>query len=143
MEKSVDLPITEKTSRIEKLLEIENIHEVSPSLPQGCEYANISGPQSVLPESGLQCAECSSGLDSATASGTSGRLSPESRSPTEGDSGCWLSSGRSLEHGQLWYCNDYCTLSAFQQSALGTAREPLKCGCMNVENDAIQEIHIN
>uniref|UniRef100_A0A3B3ZMI5 Fibronectin type-III domain-containing protein n=1 Tax=Periophthalmus magnuspinnatus TaxID=409849 RepID=A0A3B3ZMI5_9GOBI len=52
-------------------------------------------------------------------------MHPQSRSPAEGDSGCWLSSDHSLERGPSWYCNDYCTLSTFQQSALGTS-EPLK-----------------
>uniref|UniRef100_A0A3Q3MLW4 Interleukin-21 receptor-like n=1 Tax=Labrus bergylta TaxID=56723 RepID=A0A3Q3MLW4_9LABR len=39
--------------------------------------------------------------------------------PTEGDSGCWLSSHTSLEKDPPWYCNEYCTLSAFQQISPG------------------------
>ncbi|XP_014265244.2 interleukin-21 receptor [Maylandia zebra] len=34
-----------------------------------------------------------------------------------GDSGCWLCSDTSLEREPPWYCNEYCTLSAFQQSS--------------------------
>ncbi|XP_022046576.2 interleukin-9 receptor [Acanthochromis polyacanthus] len=40
------------------------------------------------------------------------------------DSGCWLSSNTSLENLEKdppWYCNEYCTLSAFQQSGSVTA----------------------
>uniref|UniRef100_A0A8C6UI15 Fibronectin type-III domain-containing protein n=1 Tax=Neogobius melanostomus TaxID=47308 RepID=A0A8C6UI15_9GOBI len=109
MDNTVDLPITEKTNHIEKIVECEDIHEVAPSLPQGSGYANMSG------------SECS-------------------RSPEEGDSGCWLSSDPSLEQNHLWYCNDYCTLSAFQQSALCTPSGSLKCGtCMIMRHDAIEE----
>ncbi|XP_023150032.2 uncharacterized protein LOC111584916 isoform X1 [Amphiprion ocellaris] len=42
-------------------------------------------------------------------------LSSEPQSPGA-DSGCWLSSNTSLEKDLPWYCNEYCTLSAFQQS---------------------------
>ncbi|CAJ1080848.1 interleukin-21 receptor isoform X1 [Xyrichtys novacula] len=42
-------------------------------------------------------------------------------SPAEGDSGCWLSSHSSLEKDSPWYCNEYCTLSAFQQISPVTA----------------------
>lgn len=141
MEKTTDLPKTEKTSHIENVFECEDIHEVTPSLPQGSRYANMSGPECALPEPGLPYAVSTSGLDSATASCTSACHSPQSRSP-EGDSGCWLSSNRSLEQSHLWYCNDYCTLSTFQQSALGTPSGTLKCDtCMIMRHDAIEEIH--
>ncbi|XP_026206882.1 interleukin-21 receptor isoform X2 [Anabas testudineus] len=43
-------------------------------------------------------------------------ITSQAGSPAEGDSGCWLCSDTSLERDPLWYCNDYCTLSAFQQS---------------------------
>lgn len=35
---------------------------------------------------------------------------------TVGDSGCWLCSDTSLDRDTPWYSNQYCTLSAFQQS---------------------------
>ncbi|XP_029933904.1 interleukin-21 receptor [Myripristis murdjan] len=35
---------------------------------------------------------------------------------TVGDSGCWLCSDTSLDRDIPWYSNQYCTLSAFQQS---------------------------
>lgn len=45
-------------------------------------------------------------------------LSSQPGSPAEGDSGCWLCSDKSLEKDFPWYCNDYCTLSAFQTSQI-------------------------
>lgn len=42
-------------------------------------------------------------------------------SPAEVDSGCWLSSHTSLEKDPPWYCNEYCTLTAFQQISPVTA----------------------
>ncbi|XP_008301924.1 interleukin-21 receptor [Stegastes partitus] len=53
-------------------------------------------------------------------------LCSEPRSPA-GDSGCWLSSDSSLEKEPPWYCNEYCTLSAFQQSGSVTAE---RCGSL-------------
>uniref|UniRef100_A0A3Q3VVE4 Fibronectin type-III domain-containing protein n=1 Tax=Mola mola TaxID=94237 RepID=A0A3Q3VVE4_MOLML len=38
-----------------------------------------------------------------------------SESPAEEDSGCYLCSHPSLERGAPFYCNEYCTLSAFRQ----------------------------
>ncbi|XP_071393199.1 interleukin-21 receptor isoform X2 [Centroberyx affinis] len=43
-------------------------------------------------------------------------LGSEQESAVEGDSGCWLCSDTSLEKGTPWYSNEYCTLSAFQES---------------------------
>ncbi|XP_047465040.1 interleukin-21 receptor [Mugil cephalus] len=40
----------------------------------------------------------------------------------DGDSGCWLSSDTFMERDPPWYCNEYCTLSAFQQSGSTTAQ---------------------
>ncbi|KAL3051285.1 hypothetical protein OYC64_001532 [Pagothenia borchgrevinki] len=37
--------------------------------------------------------------------------------PAEGDSGCWL------ERDPPWYCNEYCTLSSFQQGSPVTAED--------------------
>ena len=48
-------------------------------------------------------------------------LSSQPGSPAEGDSGCWLSSDTSLEKDSPWYCNEYCTLSAVQQTGPVTA----------------------
>ncbi|XP_071318645.1 interleukin-21 receptor [Trachinotus anak] len=48
-------------------------------------------------------------------------LSSQPGSPAEGDSGCWLCSDTSLERDSPWYCNEYCTLSAFQQTSPVTA----------------------
>ncbi|XP_033841064.1 interleukin-21 receptor [Periophthalmus magnuspinnatus] len=139
MEQIMELPKTEKIVHIDKMLE-SDICEAAPSPPQST-YANVSQSVAALLEEGLPYTVSTSGLDSATASCTSAYLSPQSRSPAEGDSGCWLSSDHSLERGPSWYCNDYCTLSTFQQSALGTS-EPLKYGTHMMGFDEIKEIDI-
>ncbi|KAK7919752.1 hypothetical protein WMY93_011036 [Mugilogobius chulae] len=140
MEKTVELP-KETTLHIDKMLECEDICEAAPSMTQSTEYANMREPEAALLELGLPCVGSTSGLDSATASCTSAYLSPQSRSPAEGDSGCWLNSDQSLERGPSWYCNDYCTLSTFQQSALGTGS--LKCApTLNMVADETNEIDI-
>lgn len=50
-------------------------------------------------------------------------LSLQPWSPAEGDSGCWLCSHTSLEVDAPFYCNEYCTLSAFQQTSSVTAED--------------------
>ncbi|XP_076616710.1 interleukin-21 receptor [Chaetodon auriga] len=47
--------------------------------------------------------------------------SSQASSPAEGDSGCWLCSHTSLEKDPPFYCNEYCTLSTFQQTGPFTA----------------------
>ncbi|CAL9698956.1 unnamed protein product [Knipowitschia caucasica] len=117
MEKNLELPKTEPTLHIDNMIECEDVCAAAPCDHSGV-YANMSQTE---PDQTL-------GLDSATASCTSAEhccLSPQSRSPAE-DSGCWLSSDQTLGTGPSWYCNNYCTLSTFQQTALATS-EPLKC----------------
>ena len=63
-------------------------------------------------------------------------LSSQPGSPEEGDSGCWL------EKEPPWYCNEYCTLSTFQQSGPVAAEhhgtKPCPTGIIRVE-EAITE----
>ncbi len=51
-------------------------------------------------------------------------LSSRPGSPGEEDSGCWLCSRTSLEKEPPFYCNEYCTLSAFQEMCPVTAEHP-------------------
>ncbi|XP_041829488.1 interleukin-21 receptor [Melanotaenia boesemani] len=64
----------------------------------------------------------------------------QSGSPAE-DSGCWLCSDTSLEKEPPWYCNEYCTLSCFQQSGSDHPKclNPEPCPARIISVDAFGE----
>lgn len=71
-------------------------------------------------------------------------LSSEPGSPAEGDSGCWLFSNSTRESDVPFYCNEYCTLSAFQQICPVTADQHTSlltktCPTMMIRGDAVIE----
>lgn len=118
---------TEETLQIDMLAKCEEqVQEVKeqhqPLVPHqaregGAGYRNISDPGCdtfllgvpYAVSTATPASDCGSSLRSC---------SPHPGNHTEGDSGCWLSSHTSLEKEPPLYCNQYCTLSAFQQAAL-------------------------
>ncbi|KAF7204579.1 interleukin-21 receptor [Nothobranchius furzeri] len=81
---------------------------------EGREYSNV--PTSTC-DADLSTPDTGDSVGWLSAQGSSGKTPAwsETWSPAD-DSGCWLSSDTSLEKEPPWYCNEYCTLSCFQQS---------------------------
>lgn len=114
----------EETLQINTLTELEVIEEdeCSPQFDhqfvQGSSYSNITDPGCDTSLLGMPYAVSTMTPPSAQGSSLKSlALSSRPGSPAEGDSGCWLS----LERDPLFYCNEYCTLSAFQQNSPVTA----------------------
>lgn len=143
-ENTMNVPKTENTSQIDKLTKCADIHEVDSCVIENSGYNNV--------ESGFKVDSSREPVDSVVPLGIPFTVSPsvlplsagscmstdlylQSGSPSEGDSGCWLSSDLSLEKGHPWYCNDYCTLSTFQQSAYSTSWEQ----GTHIDNKVIEE----
>ncbi|XP_042363867.1 interleukin-21 receptor [Plectropomus leopardus] len=79
---------------------------------EGSTYSNISNQCCDISLLGIPYAVSTMApLSSSESSLCSLTLSSQPGSSAEGDSGCWL------ERDPPWYCNEYCTLSAFQQSS--------------------------
>lgn len=90
-------------------------------LMEGSAYSNMTIPVCDEALLGVPYAVCTMSPPSDQKDDLEGlTLCSEPQSPA-GDSGCWLSSDTSLEKDPPWYCNEYCTLSAFQQSGSVTA----------------------
>ncbi|XP_034716867.1 interleukin-21 receptor isoform X1 [Etheostoma cragini] len=111
-----DMLKTEETLQIDTLIKCEVVkeEECEPhfhhQFVEGSTYSNITDPGWDTSLLGIPYAVSTMfPLPSPGSSLQSGW------SPTEGDSGCWL------ERDPPWYCNEYCTLSAFQQSSPITA----------------------
>lgn len=119
---------TEETLQIVTLTKHADVQEEE-CLPQfyhqitaGSTYSNITDPGCDTSLLGIPYAV--STMAPLMASGSSLKsltLGSQPGSPAEGDSGCWLCSHTSLEKDPPWYCNEYCTLSAFQQISPVTA----------------------
>lgn len=121
-----DMLKAEETLQINTLTKCEDIHiqeedfhpQFHHQFTEGSAYNNINGP-------GCDAALLGVPYDISTmvpplAQGNSLKslaLNSQPGSPTEGDSGCWLCSRTSLEREPPFYCNEYCTLSAFQQAS--------------------------
>ncbi|KAM9424610.1 interleukin-21 receptor [Pholidichthys leucotaenia] len=119
-----DMLKKEETFQIDSLLELSEYgdaeEDCSPQLCQqpteGSTYSNISASacDSALP--GLPYAVSTMVHVSAHECPQKDLIAGSVPGSPAGDSGCWLSSGTSLEKEPPWYCNDYCTLNAFQQA---------------------------
>nr|XP_020493279.1 interleukin-21 receptor-like isoform X2 [Labrus bergylta] len=134
-ENTADMLKTEETLQIDTLTKCADVQdkeeeeeEEEEGWPQcqnrfmeGSTYSNVSDPRCDVSLLGVPYAVSTMSPLSDPGSLT---FSSPPGSPTEGDSGCWLSSHTSLEKDPPWYCNEYCTLSAFQQISPGPAMKP-------------------
>lgn len=127
-ENTTDMLKAEETLQIDTLTKCAPVQEEDcpphfhQQLMEGSTYSNISN--SGYDPSLLGIPYAVSTMTPLSASGSSLKsltLSFQPRSPAEGDSGCWLCSDMSLEKEPPWYCNEYCTLSTFQQPCPVTA----------------------
>ncbi|XP_030256963.1 interleukin-21 receptor [Sparus aurata] len=123
-ENTADMMKAEETLHINTLTECEVIkeEECEPQFHhqfmEGSTYSNITDPGCDTSLLGMPYAVSTMAPSSAPGSSLKSlALSSRPGSPAEGDSGCWLS----LERDPLFYCNEYCTLSAFQQNSPVTA----------------------
>uniref|UniRef100_UPI0037E74849 interleukin-21 receptor n=1 Tax=Semicossyphus pulcher TaxID=241346 RepID=UPI0037E74849 len=132
-ENMADMLKAEETLQIDKLTKCADIQEEEEEEQEECQhqflegstYSNITDPGCDASLLGIPYAVSSMApLSDPGSSLKSLTFSSQPGSPTEGDSGCWLSSHTSLERDPPWYCNEYCTLSAFQQISPVTA---MKC----------------
>ncbi|XP_056222561.1 interleukin-21 receptor [Seriola aureovittata] len=123
-ENTADMLKVEASLQIDTLTKCEDVPEedcqtqVDHLLTEGSAYSNIIGP--VCDTSLLGVPYAVSTMAALSATGDSLKsltLSSQPGSPAEGDSGCWLCSDTSLDKDSPWYCNEYCTLSAFQQTS--------------------------
>eukprot|EP00064_Thunnus_orientalis_P001340 superscaffoldBa00000091_g1343 len=127
-ENTADMLKTEETLHIYTLTKCADVQEEDcpphfhQQLMEGSAYNNITNPGCDPSLLGVPYA-----VSTIAPLSSSGSLlknltfSFQSESPAEGDSGCWLCSDTSLEKDPPWYCNEYCTLSAFQQPGPVTA----------------------
>ncbi|XP_040923223.1 interleukin-21 receptor [Toxotes jaculatrix] len=117
-ENTSDTLKTEESLQIDVLIKCADVPkedsqpQLHHHLVEGSAYSNIIDPDSPL----LGIPYAVSTMVSLPAS-----ESCQPGSPAEGDSGCWLCSDTSLDKDSPWYCNEYCTLSAFQQTRTATA----------------------
>lgn len=118
----------EETLQIDTLTKCADVQELecqsqcSHQLMEGSGYSNIIDQVCDMSLLGIPYAVSNMALLSDQGSTHKNlNLASQSGSPAEGDSGCWLCSDISLEKDPPWYCNDYCTLSTFQQPTPATA----------------------
>uniref|UniRef100_A0A3Q0SXW9 Fibronectin type-III domain-containing protein n=1 Tax=Amphilophus citrinellus TaxID=61819 RepID=A0A3Q0SXW9_AMPCI len=104
-ENTADMLEKEETLQIDILTKCADVQEddcppkFDPHVMEGSSYSNITAPVYDTALLGIPYAVST--------------MIPLS---VQGDSGCWLCSDTSLERDPPWYCNEYCTLSSFQQS---------------------------
>ncbi|XP_068439777.1 uncharacterized protein [Clinocottus analis] len=119
-ENTADMLKAEELLQIDTLTKCEVIEKEEEETPlqfhyefmQGRVYSNISDPGCDTSLLGLPYAVSTMAPPSPPGSPhQSLALSSQQWRPVEGDSGCWL------EKDPPWYCNEYCTLSTFQQSS--------------------------
>ncbi|XP_018537283.1 interleukin-21 receptor [Lates calcarifer] len=127
-ENTTDMLKAEATLQIDTLTKCADVPEEDRhthfhhQLMEGSSYSNIIEPVCDNSLLGIPYAVSTMApLAAPESSLKSLALSSQSGSPAEGDSGCWLCSDTSLEKDSPWYCNEYCTLSTFQQSSPVTA----------------------
>ncbi|XP_031147214.1 interleukin-21 receptor isoform X2 [Sander lucioperca] len=121
-QKNTDMLNTEETLQIDTLIECAVVEEEEcqphfhHQFMEGSTYSNITDPGCDTSLLGVPYAVSTMApLSYPGSSLQSMTLHSQQGSPTEGDSGCWL------ERDPPWYCNEYCTLSTFQQSSPVTA----------------------
>ncbi|XP_074518808.1 interleukin-21 receptor [Halichoeres trimaculatus] len=124
-ENAADVLEAEETLRIDALTKCAEVKEKKEEVQEeksqhrfveGSTYSNITYPGCNSSLLGLPYAVSTmSPLLDPRGSLKSLTFSSPPGSPTEMDSGCWLSSHSSLERDAPWYGNEYCTLTAFQQ----------------------------
>lgn len=115
-EQTLQIDVLTKFQDIHKEVEEECQPEFHHQLMEGSTYSNIIDPGCNTSLLGIPYAV--STMSPLSAQGNSLKsltLSSLPGSPAEGDSGCWLCSHTSLERDPPFYCNEYCTLSNFQQ----------------------------
>ncbi|KAK2820229.1 hypothetical protein Q5P01_023188 [Channa striata] len=131
-----DMLKAEETLQIDTLTKCAEVQEEEShphhQLMEGSAYSNIMDPACDLSLLGVPYTVSS--MD---------QLSPQHQtlisppgSPAEGDSGCWLCSDLVLEKDPPWYCNEYCTLSTFQQASPPTAEHESSCPQAVIRADA-------
>lgn len=122
-ENTADMLKAEETLQIDTLTKcavVEEEEECQPHFPhtfiEGSAYSNLTDPGCDTSLLGVPYAVSTMALLSSSGSSLQNlTCSLHPGSPAEGDSGCWL------ERDPPWYCNEYCTLSAFQQGSPVTA----------------------
>ncbi|XP_049419413.1 interleukin-21 receptor [Epinephelus fuscoguttatus] len=122
-ENTADMLKAEETLQIDTFTKCAVVEEEEECQPQfhhmfteGSAYSNLTDPGCDMSLLGVPYAVSTMApLSSPGSSFQSLTCSLHPGSPAEGDSGCWL------ERDPPWYCNEYCTLSAFQQSGPVTA----------------------
>ncbi|XP_054455449.1 interleukin-21 receptor [Anoplopoma fimbria] len=118
-ENTADMLKAEETLQIDIFTKCEVVEEEEESqlqfhhqFTEGSIYSNIPDPGCDTSLLGIPYAVSTMAPPSPPGSShQSLALSSQPGSPAEGDSGCWL------EKDSPWYCNEYCTLSTFQQSS--------------------------
>ncbi|XP_074475388.1 interleukin-21 receptor isoform X1 [Sebastes fasciatus] len=133
-ENTADMLKAEETLQIDTLTKcavVEEEEEGQPHFMAGRSYSNITDPGCDDSLLGIPYAVCTMApLSSPGSSLQSLTLSSQPGSPDEGDSGCWL------ERDPPWYCNEYCTLSGFQQCPVPAEHQstkPCPTGIIRVE----------
>lgn len=128
---NTDMLKTEETLQIDVLTKCAEVQEddcppeSDQHVMEGSSYSNITAPVYDAALLGVPYAVSTmTPLSAQGGSMDSLNLGSKVGSPA-GDSGCWLCSDASLERDPPWYCNEYCTLSTFQQS-----------GCIPAEDHA-------
>ncbi|KAE8284357.1 Interleukin-9 receptor [Larimichthys crocea] len=123
-ENTADMLKAEQTLQIDVLTKLQDVHEevekesqpeFHHQLMEGSTYSNIIDPGCDTSLLGIPYAVSTMSPLAQGSSLKSLTLSSLAGSPAEGDSGCWLCSHTSLERDPPFYCNEYCTLSTFQQ----------------------------
>lgn len=120
-ENTAEMLKAEETLHIDTLTKCVDVQEEEPqyhhNLMEGREYSNMTDQAPGGPPLGVPYAVSTMEQQSDPESPLKNlTLISQPGSPAEGDSGCWLCSNTSLEKDPPWYCNEYCTLSSFQQS---------------------------
>ncbi|KAM7381827.1 hypothetical protein PAMA_012607 [Pampus argenteus] len=151
-ENTTDVLKAEETLQIDSLTKCVDVQEkdclphIHQQLMEGSIYSNVTNPDCDPSLLGIPYAVSTmASLSTSACSLKSLTLSFQPGSPAEGDSGCWLCSDASLENDSPWYCNEYCTLSTFQQSSPVTAQHQWSpstkaCPTEIITVDAIRDV---
>ncbi|XP_030611143.1 interleukin-21 receptor [Archocentrus centrarchus] len=121
-ENTADMLEKEETLQIDILTKCADVQEddcppkFDPHVMEGSSYSNITAPVYDTALLGIPYAVSTMIPLSAQGGSTNSLILGSKLGSPAGDSGCWLCSDTSLERDPPWYCNEYCTLSSFQQS---------------------------
>ncbi|KAM7370957.1 hypothetical protein PAMP_010464 [Pampus punctatissimus] len=150
-ENTADVVKAEETLQIDSLTKCVDVQEkdclplIHQQLMEGSIYSNVTNPDCDPSLLGIPYAVSTMApLSASGCSLTSLTLSFHPGSPAEGDSGCWLCSDASLDNDPPWYCNEYCTLSTFQQSPVTAQHQwspsTKACSTEIITLDAIRDV---